>query len=80
MTENSVIFTFFGSIISSGNPPLFPSKGIAGCDLITSLTFALPFIKNSAVFVAPLAPPDGKPAAFLKLLTVLGSTVVKENP
>ena len=67
------MFTFFGSIISSERPPLFPSNGNAGLDLIISAAFAFPLIRKSAVFVASLAPPDGKPATSLKLLTVRGS-------
>ena len=30
------MFTFFGSTISSGSPPLFPSSGSADLDLIIS--------------------------------------------
>ena len=71
------MFTFLGSIINSGSPPLFPSKGKADLDLIISKELASPLIRNSAVFVAP---PDGNPAASLKLLIVRGSVVVHENP
>ncbi len=75
-----MIFTFIGSIISSGSPPLFPSNGNADLDSIIFEALALPLIRKSAVFVDPLAPPDGKPAASLKLLTDRGSLVVHENP
>ena len=61
-------------------PPLFPSNGKADLDLIISADLTVPLIRKSAVFMAPLAPPDGKPAASLKLLTVLGSIVVHQNP
>ena len=66
--------------MSSGRPPIFPSNGNADLDLMTSKALACPLTKKSAVFVAPLAPPDGKPAASLKLPTVRGSLVVQENP
>ena len=73
------MFTFFGSIISSGSPPLFPSKG-SRFKLYNITFFAWPLIKKSAVFVAPPVPPDGRPVASRKFLTVLESTVVKEKP
>jgi hypothetical protein len=75
-----VILTFLGSMMSSGRPPLFPSSGSADLDWMTSEAFARPLTRKSAVFVAPLGPPDGRPAASLKLLTVRGSLVVHENP
>jgi hypothetical protein len=78
ITEKSVRLTFFGSIISSGSPPLFPSNGNAGLDFMISLVLAFPCIKKSAVFVAPLVLPEGNPAISLKLLTDLGSVVVQE--
>ncbi len=63
--------------MNSGNPPTFPSKGKAERDFIILLVFTLPFIIKFAVFVAPLAPPEGKPARFLKFLTDVGLTVVQ---
>ena len=74
------MFTFLGSTISSGRPPLFPSSGSAALDSMISEALALPLIRKSAVFVDPLAPPDGKPAASLKLITVRGSLGAHENP
>src|SRR5690606_39303131 len=68
-----------GSIISSGNPPLLPSKGNAERDCSIFLDFTCPCIIKLAVFVEPLAPPEGNPAKFLKSLTFLGLTVVQEK-
>lgn len=48
--------------------------------LIISAVFVSPLMRKSAVFVAPLASPDGRTAASLKLLTVRGAFVVNENP
>ncbi len=42
--------------------------------------FTLPLIIKSAVFVTPLAPPEGNRAAFLKSSIEVGFVVVQENP
>ncbi len=50
--------------------------------LIICLFFTLPETRNSAVLTFPLActPPEGKPAASLKLSIFLGSLGVQEKP
>lgn len=66
--------------MSSGSPPLLPSNGSAGLDRMTSLEPTLPCTRKSAVFIAPLEPPDGSPAASIKLPMLLGFSGVHENP
>jgi hypothetical protein len=67
--------------IYSGRPPVVPSRGNAVRDKTILLgSCKVPSMRYCPVFVTPLAPPEGKPAAFLNPLTPAGFVVVQEAP